>query len=171
MVACICACLTIQSCLTLCDPMDCSLSGASVHWLFQASILQWLPFPSPEHLPNSRTEPVSPVYLVWQADSLALNHLGSPALSHYSSFPSKQEAEGKMLAGLVLIKRLNQGRIYFSACMAVGQPSAPYDYRANSFSFLVARGHPQVLKATRSSLSYRPPKHGPRFHQGWRQKI
>ena len=31
-----------QSCLTLCDPMDCSLPGASVHGIFQARGLQWV---------------------------------------------------------------------------------------------------------------------------------
>ena len=30
-----------QSCLTLSDPMDCSLPGSSVHWIFQARILEW----------------------------------------------------------------------------------------------------------------------------------
>ena len=30
-----------QSCLTLCGPMDCSLSGSSVHGIFQASIVEW----------------------------------------------------------------------------------------------------------------------------------
>ena len=30
-----------QSCLTLCDPMDCSLPGSSVHGIFQATILEW----------------------------------------------------------------------------------------------------------------------------------
>ena len=30
-----------QSCPTLCDPMDCSLSGSSVHGIFQARILEW----------------------------------------------------------------------------------------------------------------------------------
>ena len=30
-----------QSCLSLCDPMDCSLSGSSVHGIFQARILEW----------------------------------------------------------------------------------------------------------------------------------
>ena len=29
-----------QSCLTLCDPMDCSLSGSSVHGVFQARVLE-----------------------------------------------------------------------------------------------------------------------------------
>ena len=31
-----------QSCLTLCDPMDCSLPGSSVHGIFQARILEWV---------------------------------------------------------------------------------------------------------------------------------
>ena len=31
----------IQSCPTLCDPMDCSLPGSSVHGIFQARVLEW----------------------------------------------------------------------------------------------------------------------------------
>ena len=31
-----------QSCPTLCDPMDCSLSGSSVHGIFQARGLEWI---------------------------------------------------------------------------------------------------------------------------------
>ena len=31
-----------QSCLTLCDPVNCSLSGSSVHGFFQARVLEWL---------------------------------------------------------------------------------------------------------------------------------
>ena len=30
-----------QSCLTLCDPMDCILPGSSVHGIFQAKVLEW----------------------------------------------------------------------------------------------------------------------------------
>ena len=32
----------LQSCLTLCDPMDCSLPGPSVHESLQARILEWV---------------------------------------------------------------------------------------------------------------------------------
>ena len=35
-----------ESCLTLCDPMDCSLSGFSVHGILQARILEWVVFSS-----------------------------------------------------------------------------------------------------------------------------
>ena len=41
-----CAVLAAQSCLTLCDPMDCSWPGSSVRRILQAKILE-LPFPSP----------------------------------------------------------------------------------------------------------------------------
>ena len=31
-----------QSCPTLCDPMDCSPPGSSVHGILQARILEWV---------------------------------------------------------------------------------------------------------------------------------
>ena len=31
-----------QSCPTLCDPVDCSLPGSSVHAIFQAIVLEWI---------------------------------------------------------------------------------------------------------------------------------
>ena len=48
-----------QSCLTLCDPVDCSRSGFSVHSILQARILE-LPFFSPGYLPDPGIEPGSP---------------------------------------------------------------------------------------------------------------
>ena len=33
---------SFQSCPSLCDPMDCSLPGSSVHGIFQARILEWV---------------------------------------------------------------------------------------------------------------------------------
>ena len=46
---CVCVCLCVcpvcvkllQSCLILCDPLDCSLPGSWVHDIFQVRILQW----------------------------------------------------------------------------------------------------------------------------------
>ena len=43
---------SLQSCPTLCDPMDCSLPGSSVHRILQARILSGLPDPSPGNLPE-----------------------------------------------------------------------------------------------------------------------
>ena len=41
----------VQSCLTLSDPMDCSLPGSSIHGIFQARVLQWaaIAFSGPCH--------------------------------------------------------------------------------------------------------------------------
>ena len=36
-----------QSCLTLYDPMDCSLAGSAIHGIFQARILEWVAVPAP----------------------------------------------------------------------------------------------------------------------------
>ena len=33
---------SLQLCLTLCDPMDCSLPGSSVNEIFQARVLEWV---------------------------------------------------------------------------------------------------------------------------------
>ena len=38
----ICECSVTQSCLTLCDPMDWSLPGTSVHGILQARMLEWV---------------------------------------------------------------------------------------------------------------------------------
>ena len=42
---CVCA-KSLQSCLTLCDPVDCSLPGSSVQETLQARILEWVAMPS-----------------------------------------------------------------------------------------------------------------------------
>ena len=42
-----------ELCLTLCDPMDCSLPGFSIHGIFQARVLEWgaiVPTMSPQNL-------------------------------------------------------------------------------------------------------------------------
>ena len=39
---CVCVCVCVQSCLTLCNSMDCGLPGSSVHGIFQARILEWV---------------------------------------------------------------------------------------------------------------------------------
>ena len=48
----------VQSCPTLCDPMDCNLSGFSVHGIFQARVLEWIAisFSSGSSRPRDRTQ-------------------------------------------------------------------------------------------------------------------
>ena len=46
---CVCVCVRVtQSCLTLCDSMDCILSGSSVHGILQARTLEWVATTLPE---------------------------------------------------------------------------------------------------------------------------
>ena len=46
--------------LTLWEPTDCSPPGSSVQGILQARILEWLPFPPSEDLPQAGTKSVSP---------------------------------------------------------------------------------------------------------------
>ena len=51
-------CWVAQLCLTLCDPMDCSPPGSSVHGILQARILEWVAMPSSRgsSQPRDRTQ-------------------------------------------------------------------------------------------------------------------
>ena len=51
------AVLVTQSCPILCNPMDCSLPGSSVHEILQARILEWeaIPFSRESAQPKDRT--------------------------------------------------------------------------------------------------------------------
>ena len=51
--------LNCSFCLTLCDPMDCSPPGSSVHGILQARILEWVAMPPSVYLPNPGIEPAS----------------------------------------------------------------------------------------------------------------
>ena len=66
--------LVTQLCLTLCDPMDCSLQGSSMEFSRQ-EYWSGLPFHSPGDLLNPGMEPGS---LALQADSLPSESRGSP---------------------------------------------------------------------------------------------
>ena len=66
------AAYSLQSCLTLCDPIDGSPPGSSVHGILQAS---GLPCPPPMDLPNPGIKLGSPAL---QADSSLLSYQGSP---------------------------------------------------------------------------------------------
>ena len=62
--------MSLQSCLTLCCPVDYSVSGFSVHGILQARILGWVAMPSSRgsSWPRDRTH-ISYVYMHWQAGS------------------------------------------------------------------------------------------------------
>ena len=66
------ACLhakSLKSCLTLCDPMDCSLPGFCVHGFPRQECWNRLPCPPPRDLPEPGIKPVTPASPALQVDS------------------------------------------------------------------------------------------------------
>ena len=63
----------LQSCLTLCDPMDCGLLGSSNRGILQARILEWTTICFSRNLPNLGIEPK---FLPLQVDSLPSEPMG-----------------------------------------------------------------------------------------------
>ena len=53
-------CVHAQSCLTLCDPVDCSLPGSSVHGISQARVLEWVAIAFSRGSSLSGIQPVPP---------------------------------------------------------------------------------------------------------------
>ena len=74
--------------LTLCESMDCSWPGSSVHGMFQARTLMRVAFCPPGDLPGEGSNTDLLHLLHWQADSLPLDYLGNPANSEVF-YPAK----------------------------------------------------------------------------------
>ena len=70
--------LLVPSRVRLCDPMDYSSPGSSVHGILQGRTWSGYPFPSPGDRPNTVIEPGSPAL---QADSLLSELPGKPLSS------------------------------------------------------------------------------------------
>ena len=51
--------LSLQSCLTLCDPMDYSPPSSSIHGILQAKKLEWVAMPSSRESSDPGIEPAS----------------------------------------------------------------------------------------------------------------
>ena len=77
---------SLQSCRTLCNPMDCSLPGSSVHGILQARILQWVTMLSSRRSfqPRDQTT-VSYVSFTGKWDLYHQRRLGSPILIEETS--------------------------------------------------------------------------------------
>ena len=72
------ACIHVQLCPTLCDPMDCSPPGSSVHGISEAGVLEkGAIFFYSRELPDPGIKPTSlGCILDWQVDCLHLRQLG-----------------------------------------------------------------------------------------------
>ena len=77
----VCRCAkSLQSCPTLCDPMDCSPPGSSVHGIPQARILEWvvMPFSRASSQPRDQTH-ASYVSSIRRQVLYHQCHMGSPS--------------------------------------------------------------------------------------------
>ena len=70
--------LVVQPCPTLCNPVDHSPPGSSVHGIFRQECWSGLSFPYLGDLPEPGIEPGSPVFPALQADSLLSEPPGKP---------------------------------------------------------------------------------------------
>ena len=118
-------CSVTQSCLTLCNPMDCSLPGSSVHGVFQARIPEWLPLPSPRNLQDPEIKPVSPALA--GSDSLPLSHLIQiNAVLHLQCFAVPREwsqSFSHLFSAVILWRTLKFSLYrYGSRCMVAKWP-------------------------------------------------
>ena len=77
-----------QSCLTLHDPMDCSLPGSSVHGIFQARLLEWGPIAFSYHLQLGLLKSFSNLGWKSQTSPESLTQVCRALGSHAPGFPS-----------------------------------------------------------------------------------
>ena len=81
-----------QSCLTLCDPMDCSPPDSSVHGILQARILEWVAIissrVSSQPRLGSQDQGLNPGLLHCRQILYHLSHQGSPSLRNWNFYHS-----------------------------------------------------------------------------------
>ena len=94
-----------QSCLTLCDPIDCSLSGSSVHGIFQARVLEWIAISFSRGIfPTQESNPGLPHC---RQTLYCLSHQGIPSLAYWSLFYRHEKMRMKETNNvLVLLRRV-----------------------------------------------------------------
>ena len=79
----------LHSCLTLCNPMDCSPPGSSIHGILQAGILEWVAMPSSRGIVPTQGLNLHLLCLqYWQEDSLPVAPPGRVIFKHFASIPA-----------------------------------------------------------------------------------
>ena len=75
---------SLQSCPNLCDPIDCSLPGSSVHGILQARVLEWVATPSSRGSSRPRDRTLASFGSCVAGESSITEPLGKPAQHHSS---------------------------------------------------------------------------------------
>ena len=89
-----------QSCLTLCNPMDCSLLVSSVHGISQARILEWIAISFSKSLPDPRIEPwfsciASRFFTLWASLNSSVGKESTYNTGDFSSIPGSGRSAGE----------------------------------------------------------------------------
>ena len=115
--------LVAQSCLMLCDPMDCSLPSTSVHGDSprENTPVNGLPCPPPGNLPNLG---IKPRFAALQADSLPAELEGRPKNTRMGSlalfqwiFPTQESKQGLLHCRQILYQLSSQGSLHKSTIL------------------------------------------------------
>ena len=104
---CVCA-KSLQSCLTLCNPMNCSPPGSSVHGILQARILEWVAVPFSRESSQSADWTRVSCLLHWQAGSLVLVPPGKPEYSAIKKNEIMSCATTWMDLKMIILNKLSQ---------------------------------------------------------------
>ena len=96
----------LQSCLTLCDPKDCSPPGSSLHGVLQARILEWvaMPFSRESSPPRDRT------HISW---------IGRWILYHWATMRSPIVQRSPILDSRFLISTSSSLSVFKNLCISI----------------------------------------------------
>ena len=86
-----------QLCPTLCDPVDCSLSGSSIHGIFQARLLEWIAisFSRGSSQPRDQTQVshiVGRCFTVWATKTICQNYISDCHLPAWKPVPIPRQS-------------------------------------------------------------------------------
>ena len=119
--------LVAQSCLTLCNPMNCSPPGASVHGILQARILEWVAIPFSRW--SSRSRDQTWPFCIGRRVLYHLSYQGSPPLKQRLKVKVSWEAQLICDMSRLLCPRL----LEWSPSKMVPAPFLRTSYKSASF--------------------------------------
>ena len=107
------ACQPFQSCLTLCDSMDCNLPGSSANGFLQASIQEWVTMPSAKGSAQSRDPAPASCSSCAAGGFFTAEPQGSPSFRQLGlQAQSKPNSEVSRLSGLPMLLAFTQIMIH-----------------------------------------------------------
>ena len=115
--------IVAQSCLTLCNPMDCSPPDSSAYGILQARILEWAAIPFSRGI--FLTQGLKPGFLHWKQILYHLSHQGSSKSCFFSNL---YQVTSLSFKGLGKVPQHSTGTVWCIAQMRT-------DFSTNKISF------------------------------------